>query len=644
VAVKRQTNDWAAQTANDAKVIEAALIRSVPAQWAGPVRGLRGSDKAGKLVKSSYAMATGPRAGVVVEGVRLLGDHEVSGAWLERLKEFTEKHGGALRWSMSDSEVCELAKVMASKVFDLMAALPVELAGPQLPGAETPELGFLYPALTDAQSLDAVLCACDALDIDVPKAVFAAGVIARATSQQWWRRALRKKVARVVESGAIKLGLVSKSAGAYCSNEAVERRIAQKARNEAILKKSVMRNEAGQCFTLYDLAQKSVANPQVRGGELMTRIRGCEEFALASGHVGLFFTQSTPSRFHPVRVLNKAGMTSPNPRYDGVSNPRDGQLWLRTMWARARAEFHRQGIEVYGFRVAEPHHDGTPHWHSLLWVPGAAQAVEVEAIMRKHWLSDGGDERGAAAHRLRCDRMKDGGAAGYIAKYIAKNIGNVDVGEHLDTADGFTAAVWSGDVSGAARVDAWASLWGIRQFQSIGQPSVGVWRELRRVSVDQADSARVEGLKSDRIADKLLGAVHKVGDKKACWNSFLNLMGGVALKRGAWAVKLAKRVNDGVNDYAEKIVRKVVVGVELPSGRWLISRRQSWGRVFNEPVQSPAESAALAAPWTRFTNCTARLGGELRAALLGLKTKHLFEPARNWDCPIMGGGRLCQAL
>nr|MDQ4540642.1 hypothetical protein [Chromobacterium amazonense] len=102
---------------------------------------------------------------------------------------------------------------------------------------------------------------------------------------------------------------------------------------------------------------------------------------------------------------------------------------------------------------------------------------------------------------------KRGTAAGYIAKYIAKNVDGAkhngdSVGvdfEALDHAgvagpdDGASkdqAAATDATVT-AVRVDAWASHWGIRQFQQIGGPPVGVWRELRRWDYQAADAEDV---------------------------------------------------------------------------------------------------------------------------------------------------------
>ena len=55
------------------------------------------------------------------------------------------------------------------------------------------------------------------IGVDRPAAKTPEGLIGRAVSEQWWRRALRRKVGRVVEHAAIKLAVVHKRNGGYAS-------------------------------------------------------------------------------------------------------------------------------------------------------------------------------------------------------------------------------------------------------------------------------------------------------------------------------------------------------------------------------------------------------------------------------------------
>lgn len=421
----------------------------------------------------------------------------------------------------------------------------------------------------------------------------------RCTDAAWWRRNLRTVHGRMFEHAAVRLGFVSLKTGAYASNETVARHSAAKIRNARTLANVTMSNEHGDEFTLAELALKSISNKGIRRGELMLRMKGCEEIAHDMDDAGVFVTLTCPSKFHA--VLAKSGTVNQN--YNGA-NPREAQGYLMGVWACIRSALHRYGIRPYGFRIAEPHHDGCPHWHLLLFVP-KHKVRRLRTVIEAYALAEDGDEPGAKRNRVKIVRIEasKGTAAGYIAKYVGKNIDGAHVGVTLDREGQVVPAVeLAGEevIKPAQRVEAWASTWGIRQFQPIGQPPVTVWRELRRVAAEQVqdapDHVRAAWAACQRAqyTDAETGEV--VTEQAASYSAYIRAQGGVNMGR-AYRIGVVAPVElrEGRYGLSERPMPKGVYCKADPETLYA-STRYEWKR--------SCVAAANVAPWTRVNNCT----------------------------------------
>ncbi len=348
------------------------------------------------------------------------------------------------------------------------------------------------------------------------------GIELRLCDHQWWLRQLRHSHAKAREVAAIRAGLVGRTKSLYVSDDTLDRRQQQNRRNKQTLEGIKLRSESGQVMSLSDIAAAGVSNPDNRRAELMTRVTGFEQLSIKYGHQAEFITATCPSRMHAVTKDGK-----PNAKYDGTT-PDEAQRYLVEVWARVRAKFHRDGFKFYGLRVAEPHHDGTPHWHLILFYkPGKItlpngnryEAVHyMRGVFKTHFLQDNGEETGAAKNRVKFVAINPlkGTAAGYVVKYVSKNIGGIE-GEKSDEGN-------QSSETASARVDAWASTWRIRQFQQVGGHSVTVWRELRRVDEASINPDFRQLLRAWR-------AVQGIREKrKASFADYIEAMGGLNTK------------------------------------------------------------------------------------------------------------------
>lgn len=418
--------------------------------------------------------------------------------------------------------------------------------------------------------------ACRHNGIEPPKAKHLEGLIARLTERKWWLRAIRTEVTRNAENLAREIGLVSNRRGLYVSDASFDRFTRRKRANHAFLEAFEAINEDGEIFTLAELSAIGLAAPDKRRAEVMTRIAGMEGQARKRGDAALFITLTCPGWMHAMQAMSGER----NPNFRGTT-PREAQDYLRKIGDLIRSKLCRDGIECYGLRVAEPHHDGTPHWHLLLFcAPGNVKAVRQ--VFAEYALRESPDEPGA--HTARCKFLRidweRGTATGYVAKYVAKNIDGFGLNEDEHGIDAPTAA---------QRVQAWASTHGIRQFQQWGAAPVGLWREARKIQADALQSAPQLIREACRAAHR-----HTETGEKADFGDFCEKVGGVSTPRKNQRIKLAKEASGQLGRYHEPKPAK-------PCGLYLASEPK---RVVRSLRREWRIERRARAPWTRLNNCT----------------------------------------
>ncbi|EBX9864858.1 replication endonuclease [Salmonella enterica subsp. enterica serovar Typhimurium] len=405
-----------------------------------------------------------------------------------------------------------------------------------------------------------------------------APAIARMFNDVWWRGRLRRIAAAWREHLQITVGNVSKKKHAYASKNCVTDWREQKRRTREFLKGLDLEDEDGNRISLIEKFDGSVANPAIRRCELMTRIRGFENICNELGYVGEFYTLTAPSKYH---ATTKAGYR--NSKWNGAS-PSDTQSYLTGLWARIRAKLHREEIRIFGIRVAEPHHDGTPHWHMLIFML-PEDVKRVRLIIRDYaWEED--------RHELKSDKAKKarfhaeaidpekGSATGYVAKYISKNIDGYALDDETDDESGELLK------ETAPAVSAWAARWHIRQFQFIGGAPVTVYRELRKMA--DPETARALSVEFAEVHD----AAHY-----GRWADYVNAQGGPFVRRDELQVRALYEPRTELNQYGEEIVCiKGVYDSTIGAGTPILTRLTQWKIVPKRAVDLAVDVKGAPAP------------------------------------------------
>ncbi|MDP2548879.1 replication endonuclease [Oceanobacter sp. 4_MG-2023] len=474
-------------------------------------------------------------------------------------------------------------------------------------------------------------------------------LLMRVQDPKWWIRKIRRVSAQRTEAISRELGTIHRTSSMYCSRLGRAEYRRRKQLNLNMMENTVLENDNGDQYTLADLAELSNANPAIRRTELMIRVAGFEQYAKQLGYEGWFYTVTCPGAYHAYVTSKRKDrrVSHRNPNFNGTTQ-REAQQHLCKVWAKFRAKAKRNDWRFFGVRVAEPHHDGTPHWHLLLFIH-PDDANKFGGALKEYAMEALPDERGADEHRFDVEKIKTGtnpntgneySAAGYIAKYISKSID----GEHID------ADLYNEDAKTSAEsIVVWASRNGIRQFQQIGGPSVSGWREFRRLArqspecidalpplvreatkqiehINQTDGAATAwawycrhcdehgkvslwrivktAIETIEAISEESGEVYEINTDKPIWNQYNELIEKDNGIRAMW---------DGQELHVQTRMHNWTSVSCTPSEAEEVRTRRKAERAGREAAalaQREARAAvkALAPPWTGVNNCTGAAG------------------------------------
>jgi hypothetical protein len=374
------------------------------------------------------------------------------------------------------------------------------------------------------------------------------------------RRRLRTKVKQAVATLNMTLGVIGKGGHNHVTPFELTLRNQQKV-SWMKFGESVTLNRNGEEVSMLAVMKSS---SKKKLAEIYALTKGLESYATEAGLSWAFMTLTAPPRMHPNPAVGKN-------QWDGT-NPDEAHAWIRDAYHRAEARLRKKGVVISGLRVVEPHKDGCPHWHALIFAHANDMAT-IDATFRQQveWETERSLKfvlgNGCAT------------AASYCFKYILTTVNSIET--------------QSGEVG---RIDAWRSTWGIRSFQWFGMPRVQLWRNLRAI----------KDCPTDALLAGLWRAAHR-GDGHA----FIGLSGGLNVKSRNRTVA-SKTTHCGQMKTISFNIRTTGECIKFDTEKWVSNRNEKMERavtsqelklslIIQERPKHPHPASALA-PRAEVTN------------------------------------------
>jgi len=416
--------------------------------------------------------------------------------------------------------------------------------------------------------------------------------LARMLCADWWYRKLWQLRCEWREEQLRAVCLVNKKASPYVSFEAVIHKREQRRKSLEFFRSHELVSDEGDTLDMEDVVNASNSNPAHRRNEMMACVKGLELIAQMRGDCAVFYTITCPSRFHA--TLNNG---RPNPKWT-TATVRQSSDYLVYTFAAFRKAMHKAGMRWYGVRVAEPHHDGTVHWHLLCFMR-KKERRSVTALLRKFAIREDREELGSnTGPRFKAELInpRKGSPTSYIAKYVSKNIDGRGLSDEISAETGKSLR------DSAENVGAWASLHRVQQFRFFGIPGRQAYRELRLLAGQAMRNQSYKKAGAPVLENTQLDAVLAAADV-GCFATYIMKQGGVLVPRKHHIVRTAYELNDEPTPYGDHGTRIYGIWSPLVAGR-ICTHATKWKMVRKAvDVQEATADQDASAPWTRGNNC-----------------------------------------
>ncbi len=229
------------------------------------------------------------------------------------------------------------------------------------------------------------------------------------------RRRIRREAGQVRQHLAAALGTVGRGAAPYADDYSLAR---WQERREAAAAWAATHALTGADGTAVPMSKVIAGSHHAQKARLYAMMLGVDDLAQRRALTPIFITVTVPPEWHPSPTVGRRTWTP-----DRAPHLADAEL--RRTWGRLRTRLDDHDVATLGLRVWEPHRDGCPHAHALLYVEQdqvevvdeALQAVCPEPVPPP--LDSEGKPRRVASQLVVVDRTRASPAT-YVAKYILK--------------------------------------------------------------------------------------------------------------------------------------------------------------------------------------------------------------------------------